>query len=163
MRKLSFITLCTYIVLSGNAIADIITVNGWDGYDSPPRFIRETAIDDDATGKSTSNGVVILKPTSSNIDKSKDVIDCSSPRFKSLCNQLNLNIANKADDVKTYAEYLTNKDRAEMERQIASTRSYANDRSNQAQNNAKGYSDSKYTQSINYANTRANQAQNSAK
>ncbi|WP_318515673.1 hypothetical protein [Photobacterium leiognathi] len=145
-------------VIGFSANAGVIDVNGWDDYDPPARYLEDVELDDDATGKSTANGIVLLKPDASKINSDSQEVDCNNDRFKTLCNQLNLNIDKKGKEVKDYATYLDQKDKQEMVALVNSAKSYANNRANQAQNNAASYTNSKYNQSIAHSDWRYNQA-----
>lgn len=144
MKKL-LLSLCIGLTVSGYINASVINVDGWDSYEPPIRVANDTEIDDDATGKSTANGVVITKPNADNINKNIDVVDCDNPRFSEICQQLNVTITNEVNeaskDAKSYAKYLSDRDREEMNRLVADTRDFADKRADQAQNNAEDHAD----------------------
>lgn len=135
--KKSLLTGIVTVAFSMPAMADKVSVQGWDGFEPEPRIIKDNLMDDDATGEVSGNGnarVVKFSKPDTDINKDVNKVDCDDSRFSALCREVNLTM-------EAHISLTSTGDRAS-----------ANAVSNTAKNDAMAH-----------ANTVANEAQRSSK
>ncbi|WP_318515672.1 hypothetical protein [Photobacterium leiognathi] len=153
--------------------AKVIQDVGWDTYSPIPKVAEDTQIDDDSSGKSTSGGLIIVKPDASKLNNTNKEIDCDSDRFKKLCNDLGVDIAAAERNAKAYSNYMVSDLSQNLNGKIQSARAEARNYSNQVKNqafartdkaksDANSYADFLHTNSVAYTNDKYDQAINHA-